>query len=335
MTEKKRVGVLCGGLSSEREVSLRSGDAVVRTLLDRGHDAVKLFVDGDLDLVLRSERIDVAYIALHGRYGEDGCVQGLLELRGIPYTGSGLLGSALALDKVKAKELFRLHNLPTAPYYVARSDRGAVREQHGGFGYPAVVKPRSEGSSLGVRRVEDLDELESAVEAASRFGGDVLVERCIEGREVHVVVFGGRALGAAEILPDGPILDFAARAGSGRYSLFCPPRLTPERTRGLCTLAERAARALELDGLVEVDLLVSDLGNEYLLEIDSSPTLGPDSTVQRIAQVSGKAFGELIEASISTARLHTRAQDRRIETERRVAMQPEVGVERRAPTEPH
>jgi D-alanine-D-alanine ligase len=335
MTEKKRVGVLCGGLSSEREVSLRSGDAVARTLADRGHDAVKIFVDGDLDLVLRSERIDVAYVALHGRYGEDGCVQGLLELRGIPYTGSGLLGSALALDKVKAKELFRLHNLPTAPYYVHRRDGGAVREQHGSFGYPAVVKPRSEGSSLGVRRVEDLDELESAVDAASRFGGDVLVERCIDGREVHVVVFGGRALGAAEILPDGPILDFAARSGSGLYSLFCPPRLTPERTRGLCTLASRAAQALEIDGLAEVDVLVSDLGNEYLLEVDSSPALGADSTVQRIAQVSGNAFGDLLEAALATARLHSRGRERRIESERRAIAAPAVNVERRAPTEPH
>jgi D-alanine-D-alanine ligase len=115
-----RIGILMGGLSSERELSLRTGEAVHAALSERGHDAVKLFVDRELDLTLRQAPIDVAFVALHGRYGEDGCVQGLLELLGIPYTGSGVLASALAMDKLKTKELFRLHNLPTPPYYVHR-----------------------------------------------------------------------------------------------------------------------------------------------------------------------------------------------------------------------
>jgi D-alanine-D-alanine ligase len=159
-------------------LSLRTGEAVHAALVERGYDAVPVFVDRDLDLVLRAERIDVAFLALHGRYGEDGCVQGLLELLGIPYTGSGVLASALAMDKLKAKELFRLHNLPTPPYYVHRRGEGA---QHGSFGFPCVVKPRAEGSSLGVHLVRDEDELEAAVDEALRFGGDVLVERFVRG----------------------------------------------------------------------------------------------------------------------------------------------------------
>src|SRR5437588_12813811 len=138
----RRIGVLMGGLSSERELSLKTGEAVWGALVERGHNAVKVFVDRDLDLALRAERIEVAFLALHGRYGEDGCVQGLLELFGIPYTGSSVLASALAMDKLKTKELFRLHNLPTPPYYIHR--RG---ESHGAFGFPVVVKPRGEGSS--------------------------------------------------------------------------------------------------------------------------------------------------------------------------------------------
>src|SRR5215831_1704385 len=130
----KRIGVLCGGLSAERDVSLRTGAAICAALADRGYDAVRIYVDRDLDLALRQTRVDVAFIALHGRYGEDGCVQGLLELLGIPYTGSGVLSSALAMDKLKAKELFRLHNLPTPSYYVHRRGEGTVAEQQGSFG---------------------------------------------------------------------------------------------------------------------------------------------------------------------------------------------------------
>ena len=125
MIGQRKIGVLMGGLSAERDISLRSGEAILAALPDRGYDAWPLFVDRDIDLVLRQTHIDVAFLALHGRYGEDGCVQGLLELLGIPYTGSGVLASALAMNKAKAKEIFRLHNLPTAPGYVVRGRTAA------------------------------------------------------------------------------------------------------------------------------------------------------------------------------------------------------------------
>src|SRR5690242_3205757 len=141
-----KIGVLMGGMSSEREVSLRSGEAVLNALRERGFRAEPIYVDRELDLVLRQTSIDVAFLALHGRYGEDGCVQGLLETMGIPYTGSDVLASALAMHKVKAKELFRLHNLPTPGYYVAAPDADDPIAMHGDFGYPCVVKPAREGS---------------------------------------------------------------------------------------------------------------------------------------------------------------------------------------------
>jgi D-alanine-D-alanine ligase len=291
-----RIGILMGGLSSERELSLRTGEAVHAALSARGHDAIKLFVDRELDLTLRQANIDVAFLALHGRYGEDGCVQGLLELLGIPYTGSGVLASALAMDKLKTKELFRLHNLPTAPYYVHRRANN-TKETHGAFGFPVVVKPRSEGSSLGVRRADDADDLEAALEEALRFDQHVLVERYVEGRELHVVVLGGRVLGSVEIQGPGDIY-------RGQASLFLPPRLSAERLRGVHALAERAVAALDAAGLVEVDLIVADRGNELLLEIDTQPALAPGSPATRVAAAAGLDLGLLAEEMLREAALH-------------------------------
>jgi D-alanine-D-alanine ligase len=310
----RRIGVLMGGLSSERELSLKTGEAVHAALTDRGHQAIKVFVDRDLDLVLRAERIDIAFLALHGRYGEDGCVQGLLELLGIPYTGSSVLASALAMDKLKAKELFRLHNLPTPQYYVHRRGQGGASEQHGSFGYPAIVKPRAEGSSLGVRRVEDDDDLDAAVDEALRFDDDVLVERFVEGVELHVALLGDRALGAIEIAhdpaADGGIFDVQARHGRGKakgrshVTFHAPPRLSVERLRGALTFAERAARALECSGLVEVDIVVSERGNEHVLEVDTLPSLAPQSLLPKILHAADIEFGALVETVLFDAKVH-------------------------------
>ncbi len=333
----KRIGILMGGLSSERDQSIRSGDAVFNALRERGHDAVKIFVDGDLDIALRSERIDLAFLALHGRYGEDGCVQGLLELFGIPYTASSVLASSLAMDKLKAKELFRLHNLPTPPYYVHRRGAGSAVEQHGSFGFPAVVKPRAEGSSLGVCYVREIDELEQGIEEALRFDDHVLVERHIDGTEVHVALVGSQPIGAVEIARDRPIFDYAARSGSGGAELLFPPKsLTEERLRGAIRFAIKAQRALESSGLCEVDLIISDRGNEYLLEIDTQPQMGDGSVIALLADSMPIGFGGLCEMLLTQATLHTRRRpcdrDRR---ERRLMEMQWVGPERRANMEPH
>jgi D-alanine-D-alanine ligase len=321
-----KIGVLLGGLSSERELSLRTGEAVHAALVARGHDAVRIFVDRDLDLALRAEHIDVAFLALHGRYGEDGCVQGLLELRSIPYTGSGVLGSALAMDKVKAKELFRLHNLPTPPCYVHRAGAGSAREQHGSFGWPVVVKPRAQGSSLGVRRADDVDELEAALEDALRFDDDALVERFVGGVEVHVAVLGGRAIGSVEIARERPY----AFAHSGA-SWFVPPRLTPERLRGVQTFAERAARALECEGLCEVDVIVSARENEWVIEVDTQPALGAHGLAPHIARAAGIDFGALCEAMLDQARLRAGGRAAHVPGG---DDEPDAPCER-VPTEPH
>jgi D-alanine-D-alanine ligase len=329
--QSRKIGVLLGGLSSEREVSLRTGEAVLAALRERGHDAVPIYVDHDVDVALRQEQIDVAFIALHGRWGEDGCIQGLLELLGIPYTGSDVMASALAMHKGKAKELFRLHNLPTPAYYtLTAEDTADLAGVHGDFGFPCVVKPIREGSSVGVAICQSLDELGPAIERALCFDDEILVERFIAGKEVSVAVLEDRTLGAVEIAPRAGFYDYANKYTRGATDYFVPPRLSPERYRGVLAQALRAHIALGCHGATRVDMIVSDSGNEFVLEVNTVPGLTPTSLLPKIADAAGISFGELCELMLAGAGLATR----RGNGERRVVQRQYVGEDRReaAPT---
>ncbi len=302
----RKIGVLMGGLSSEKSVSIETGQAILAVLQDKGYDATGIFVDRDLDLSLRQNDIDVAFLALHGRYGEDGCVQGMLELMGIPYTGSDVLASALSMNKAKSKELFRLHNLPTPAYYVLNADEASnPAEHHGEFGYPAVVKPLGEGSSVGVCVAHNDEEFNQACELASPYDHEILVERFVRGQEISVAVLEGRALGAIEIALNGGFYDFAAKYDATGNSYFIPPRVTPNRYRGILTLAERAHKALGCSGATRVDLIMDSTGNEYILEVNTIPGLTPKSLLPKIAHAAGLSFDDLVEAILGGARLST------------------------------
>jgi D-alanine-D-alanine ligase len=306
---RKRVGVLMGGLSAEREVSLRTGAGVADALEERGHDVVRIVFGPDtrgVDELVRAASIDVAFVALHGRGCEDGCIQGLLELLGIPYTGSSVLASALAMDKLKSKELFRLHNVPTAPYYVATKETLAdLEEVHGSFGFPVIAKPRGEGSSVGVLRADDLPSLESAIRGALVHDDLVLVERFVRGMEVHVGVLDGRTLGAIEVVPKSGVYDYASKYTPGATEYICPPRLGSTRARGVMNLAERAARSLGCTGACRVDLLVTEGENEYVLEVNTLPGMTKTSLLPKIAASAGVDYGALCEAILSGAALHS------------------------------
>jgi D-alanine-D-alanine ligase len=312
----RKVGVVMGGTSSERQVSLASGEAVVRALSDQGCDvqAVVLGPEDDALGALASLEMDAAFLALHGRLGEDGCVQGLLELLGVPYTGSNVLSSALAMDKLKSKELFRLHNVPTPPYYVFdhRHSLADIEEVHGSFGFPVVVKPRREGSSIGVSRANNPAELREAIELSLAFDASVLVERFVQAREVAVGILDGRVLGAIEIAPKSGMYDFAAKYTPGMTDYYMPARLQPARYRNVLNLAERAAEALDTTGAVRVDLLVTEGQNEYVLEVNTLPGMTPTSLLPKIAGAAGFDFGELCMAILAGARLHTRKPEPRV-----------------------
>jgi D-alanine-D-alanine ligase len=304
-----RVGVVMGGSSAEREISIRSGQAVANALSGLGYHVTPLVLGSGSEALtqLAQAQLDVAFLALHGRLGEDGCVQGVLELLGVPYTGSSVLASALAMDKLKAKELFRLHNVPTPPYYVLGGEHceADLEEVHGSFGFPVIVKPRREGSSLGVARANNLCELAQAIEAAFAYDSGVLVERFIQGKELAVGILDGRVLGAIEVAPRSGVYDFHAKYTPGTTDYFMPARLPSARYRGVLNLAERAARALDASGALRVDLLVTEGQNEYVLEVNTLPGMTDTSLLPKIAGAAGFGFPELCEAILERATLHT------------------------------
>lgn len=302
--KSKRVGILMGGLGAEREISIKTGEAVFDALRERGYDVHRIFVDRDVDRFLRQHPIDVAFVALHGSYGEDGCIQGLLEILGIPYTGSGVVASALAMDKLKAKELFRLHNVPTPPYYALRAEQiPDLDELHGSFGFPAFVKPRRQGSSVGAGRADDMDQLRARCEEAARFDECLLIERFVAGREIAVGLLDGRAMGAIEIVPKSGVYDYKSKYQSGQSEYHFPARLTPTRYRGVLNIAERAVHGLGATSMSRVDMLVTEGENEYVLEVNTLPGMTPTSLMPKIAKGSGYDFGDLCEAVLERATL--------------------------------
>ena len=313
MVEKRqlRVGVLLGGLGAEKEISIQSGEAVARALEKLGHDVTKIYVDHDLDRVLRQTPIDVAFNALHGPFGEDGRVQGMLDMLQIPYTGSGVLPSALAMDKLKSKELFRLYNVTTPPYYAVNRDQVHQVEQiHGSFGFPVFVKPRRLGSSVGAGRASTLDELRTRCNEAVRFDSSVIIERYVRGRDVTVALLDGKAIGALEIAPCGQFYDYRSKYQSGQSEYHIPPRLPESRYKNVLTIAERANECLGAVGATRVDLLVTEGENEYVLEVNTQPGLRESSLLPMIAKHSGWEYEDLCAAILDRANVGARAESK-------------------------
>jgi D-alanine-D-alanine ligase len=209
------------------------------------------------------------------------------------------------MDKLKAKELFRLHNVPTPPYYVVSAkDLDELDEVHGSFGFPVIVKPRSEGSSVGMAKAENPFELRIAIDVALLHDPSVLVERFVKATEVHVGLLDGRVLGAIEVVPKSGLYDYAAKYTPGATEYITPPRLPTTRVRGIMNLAERATRALGCTGACRVDVLVTEGENEYVLEVNTLPGLTPTSLLPKIAQAAGIDYASLCEAILDGAALH-------------------------------
>ncbi|HUT79172.1 MAG TPA: D-alanine--D-alanine ligase [Polyangia bacterium] len=297
----RRVAVLLGGLSAERQVSLSSGEAVAGALERAGREVVRIDVDRELDRRLREASPDAAFIALHGRFGEDGCVQGLLELLGIPYTGSGVLASALAMDKARTRDVLAAAGIPVA--------RGAVLEDGAadlppGLELPVVVKPVSEGSSVGVSIVHRIEDLSLAIAAAQATASRVLIEAFVAGAEVNVAVLDGRVLGAVEIVPNaGGFYDFAAKYDKGGSTHHIPPRLPAATVDTACDLGRRAFLALGCAGAARVDLIVPERGNPVVLEVNTIPGMTATSLLPEIAAAAGIPFEELVALMVDGARL--------------------------------
>lgn len=300
---QRRIGVLMGGWGEERDVSMRTGEAIAQALEARGHQVARLFAGPGLDTTLREASVDVAFLALHGRMGEDGRVQGLLEVMGIPYTGSGVLGSALAMNKGVAKKLFRQHNLATPTGYVVPASRlKDVPQLHADLGFPCVVKPASSGSSVGLTLVHTHEQLEPAIALACRFGGEALVERYVKGREVTVALLDGAVLGSCEVSHDGSVFDTATKYEGGA-SYHLPPRLPQTRLANIEQMALTAAKALGCRGAARVDFMVPQVGNEVVLEVNTLPGMTRTSLFPKIAKAAGLDFETLVERLLDGATL--------------------------------
>ena len=300
----KKVAVLYGGLSTERDVSLRTGKACADALVAKGYDVTLVDVDRDVAARLRQDRIDVVFNALHGRWGEDGCIQGLLEAMGIPYTGSGVLASALGMDKVVAKAMFKALGLAVIEYRTFPAARaGEIAPAELPFGFPCVVKPSGEGSSVGVHLVKDPARLAAACRDAATFKGDVIVERYVKGAEVNVAVLDGKALGAIEIVPANEFYDYAAKYTAGTTKYFYPARIPQPHVDRVMAASEVAHRGLGCAGVTRVDFIVAPDGTPYILEINTLPGMTGTSLVPKIAAGLGIAFPDLCERILDGAAL--------------------------------
>jgi len=286
-----RVGVLMGGLSSEHPISMKSGHAVAKALGDRGWDVVEVEVGRDLPARLLAERVDVAWIALHGRFGEDGCVQGLLEVMGIPYTGSGVRASSVAMDKIATKRA--LQHCPDI-----RQAHDVVVGRHDvvpTVPLPVVVKPAVGGSTIGVTIARTAEALREALALAFSLDDRVLLEQFVEGDEITVAVVDGKALPVVAILPDSGFFDFEAKYTKGRTRYVCPAEIAPDAA----SLAQRAAEAafaeLGCVGLARADFLIPSDGRPVFLEINTIPGMTETSLSPMAAGAVGVSFGELCE----------------------------------------
>ncbi|MFA7669987.1 MAG: D-alanine--D-alanine ligase [Burkholderiaceae bacterium] len=298
-----RVGVLYGGHSAEREVSLMSGQGVYDALRGAGIDA-HLFDTGRYRLVdLINAGFDRVFVALHGRYGEDGTIQGALELMRLPYTGSGPMASSLSMDKIMTKRVWLQHGLPT-PGFVVLND-GTDLSSVGALGWPLMIKPPHEGSTLGITRVESATDLKDAYELAAGFDEEVLAEQFIQGREITVPVLGkgatARALPIVEIIAPGGNYDYEHKYISNDTQYICPADLDAGLASHIQRLAEQAYRTLGCEGWGRADFMLDEDNRPWLLEMNTSPGMTSHSLVPMSAQADGMSYADLCIAILSTA----------------------------------
>jgi D-alanine-D-alanine ligase len=309
----EKIAVLMGGRSLERDVSLASGQQACDALEALGFKVLALDMTDDLVSTLRSERPDAAYIALHGKYGEDGTIQELLEFLGIPYTGPGVVASALSWDKSVAKYTFAENGIPTPPWLTltvdAFKEMGAATAIDlmgaGAGGFPVAVKPSRQGSALGLHRVESEEGLADALLDSLSYDTAVMVEKWIEGTEVAVTVLGQGAeievLPAVEVEVVEGIYDFAARMDADAVEFFAPARLEPAIAEKCAEIAGRVHELVGCRDLSRVDMVVDGAGTPYVLECATSPGLTERSIVPVAAKAAGMSFQDVVSRVIHAA----------------------------------
>ncbi|QSL91192.1 D-alanine--D-alanine ligase [Ectopseudomonas toyotomiensis] len=293
-----RVAVLFGGKSAEREVSLKSGNAVLSALQAAGVDAFGIDVGDDFLARLNSEKIDRAFIVLHGRGGEDGSMQGLLECAGIPYTGSGILASALAMDKLRTKQVWHSLGLPT-PRHAVLTSQADCEAAAAELGFPLIVKPAHEGSSIGMAKVDSVETLTAAWQDAARYDSQVLVEQWIAGPEYTIAVLRGEVLPPIGLGTPHTFYDYDAKylADDTQYRIPCG--LSAEKEAELKELTARACEAVGTQGWARADVMQDASGQFWLLEVNTVPGMTDHSLVPMAARAAGLDFQQLVMAILA------------------------------------
>ena len=295
--KKEKIAVLLGGTSAEREVSLQSGKAVLEALLNQGYNAHPIDPKEYPVANLKNDGFDRVFNILHGRGGEDGTMQGLLEQIGLPYTGCGVMASALTMDKMRTKMLWKAFGLPVAEMeVVTRETFNNLNSEEvvARLGLPLMVKPSLEGSSVGLTKVKTVEALKSAVEFALKFDNTILIEEWLAGDELTVPVLDGKVLPAIRIVPEGEFYDYQAKYISDNTQYFCPAGLTPEREQELVLLVKRAYDAVGCRGWSRIDVMCDSQDNFRLVEVNTNPGMTSHSLFPKSAATVGISFEQLV-----------------------------------------
>jgi D-alanine-D-alanine ligase len=295
---KLRIGVLMGGLSSERAISLLTGRSIIKTLKERGHRVIPIDIDGRSFQKVIKAKIDVAVLALHGTYGEDGVTQGILEFLGIPYTGSGVMASAIGMNKVMSKQVFDANKIPTPRWAILEKPGDVSRIK---MKFPLVFKPCSEGSAVGVTIVKNRKQAAAAYKKASKYGNRVLIEKYIKGVEISVPVLGSdRVLPVIEIVPANEFYDYQAKYTAGRSTHIIPARLSAKMRKKAGDIALRVHNALMCRDYSRTDMIAAG-GGVYVLETNTLPGMTSLSLYPEAAKAAGIGFYDLLVIFIKNA----------------------------------
>ena len=288
-----------GGLSPEREVSIITGNSVLEALNRKGLTAFPIHVDHNIGGTLKSNPIDVAFLALHGTFGEDGCIQGLLEYFKIPYTASGVMGSALAYDKLKSKEILKFHGIPTPDYEVSYKYQEISRT----LDLPVVVKPTNQGSSLGVTIVKDESQWKPALETAFAYSEEVMVEKFIDGKLLAIGMNEMTPMPIIHIRPKSGFYDYEAKYTSGKTEYICPADIEEDEADRCRQVAIKVFQVLRGRGFPRVDVILDGQGTPQVLEMNTIPGMTPTSLLPMAAQEMGMEFDDLVVEILKTAQL--------------------------------
>jgi D-alanine-D-alanine ligase len=304
ISKKMKIGVLMGGLSREREISLKTGTAILKALHEKGYDAHSMDVGHDIAEALIREKIECAFIALHGRFGEDGAIQGMLELMRIPYTGSGVLASALAMDKIVSKKIFLCEKIPTPPYEVFHRREIEKNSKRGiSLPLPVVVKPAREGSTIGISVVRKEEEFLPALKQAGECDEEILVEEFMKGKEITVGILDETPLPIIEIAPRSGFYDYRSKYTKGETQYIIPARLPEEKYLQAQEVSLKAFKALGCSGCVRVDVMTDEDGNPFVIDVNTMPGMTETSLVPQAARHAGISFGDLAERILLGASL--------------------------------